>query len=118
LISIAVAWPSFKVREAANAVKVGQPVPPIALPLLSQALVPIRADPVTVEPSGKPKESPATDRLQQAKLLLYLGQAGGTVVFYDPAMQRAVYVPGSAVILHVANCRAEPPPDACQQASR
>jgi hypothetical protein len=112
LVVIAFGWPSLKAKQAANAVEAGQPVGPIVvlspfeLPLLA-----IRADPVTVEPSGKPNESPATDRLQHAKLL-YLGQTGGTVVLYNAATQRAVYVPASEVILQVANCRAKPPPNA------
>lgn len=71
----------------------------------------VRADSATVEPVGKPGDSPAAERLR-GRRLLYLGQAGGTVVLYDAAAQRAVYVPTSTVILHVANCRDKPPPDA------
>jgi hypothetical protein len=112
LIIIALGCPSLRAEQAANAVKAGKPLRPIAMPGRNQyPLLTIHADPVTVEPSGKPDESPATDRLKCASLL-YLGQAGGTVVLYNPAIQQAVYVPASAVILHVTKYRAEPPPDA------
>jgi hypothetical protein len=101
-------------EEAARDVKAGHavhplrpPVPDMSVPL---TILAIHADPATVEPAVKPGDSPAVERLR-GRRLLYLGQAGGTIVLYDAAAQRAVYVPASAVILQVANCRAKPPPD-------
>jgi hypothetical protein len=73
-------------------------------------IITIRADVTTVEPAGKPADAPAVERLRGRKLL-YLGQSAGTVVLYDADADRAVYVPDSSIILHVANCDAKPPPD-------
>jgi hypothetical protein len=96
--------------KASHAVRpVRPPVPDMSIPL---TILAIHADPATVEPAGKPGDSPAADRLR-GRRLLYLGQAGGTVVLYDAAAQRAVYVPASTVILQVANCRGTPPGPAC-----
>jgi hypothetical protein len=101
-------------EDAARDVRAGHavrplrpPVPDMSIPL---TILAIRADPATVEPAGKPGDSPAAARLR-GRRLLYLGQAGGTIVFYDAAAQRAVHVPASAVLLHVANCQGKPPPD-------
>jgi hypothetical protein len=96
----------FAAEDAARDVRVGRavrpmrpPVPGVSIPLTVLA---IHADPASVEPAGKFGDSPAADRLR-GRRLLYLGQEGGTVVLYDAAAQRAVYVPASAVILQVAN---------------
>jgi hypothetical protein len=105
-------------RIAASEVMAGKAVSPIGawfLPFHGLDVLAIHAAPATVEPAGKPSDSPAAERLR-GRRLLYLGQSGGTVVLYDAATQRAVYVPGSSVILHVANCDAKPPPDpACRK---
>jgi hypothetical protein len=100
-------------EDAARAVQAGDPVGPVRLgvPVLA-----IHADPVTVEPAGKPGDSPAAQRLRGRKLL-YLGQSGGTVLLYDALAQSAIYVPATSIVLHVANCRGEwprPPPPACE----
>jgi hypothetical protein len=40
------------------------------------------------------------------------------VVLYDAEVDRAVYVPGGSIILHVTNCDAKPLPDpTCSEAS-
>jgi len=106
---------------AARDVGQGKPVEPIqyqpfpwwewSYPI---SILAIHADPATVEPAGKPDDSPAAERLQHHHLL-YLGQTNGTVVLYDATAQRADYLPASAIILHVANCDARPPSDpACE----
>jgi hypothetical protein len=99
--------------RAANAVMAGKPISPLVtgerfLPLPKLA---IHADPAMVEPVGKLTDSPSIERLH-GRRLLYLGQSGGTVVLYDATADRAVYVPASSIVLHVANCDATPPPDA------
>jgi hypothetical protein len=114
-------WPMRASVNAGNHAQAGKAVTPIRLttppelvPLPPFVVLAIHADPATVEPAGKPGDSPAADRLQ-GKRLLYLGQSGGTVVLYDADVQRAIYVSGSSIMLQVANCRAKPPPDdACQ----
>src|SRR5215218_10370887 len=88
-------------EDAARDVRAGNPVRPLHPPSFASiplVILAIRADPATVEPAGKPGDSPAADRLR-GRRLLYLGQADGTVVLYDAAAQRAVYVPASAMIL-------------------
>jgi hypothetical protein len=100
-------------QAAASKVEAGKPVNPpdiegpIPIPLVVLA---IHADPATVEPTGKRGDSPAAERLR-GRELLYLGQSDGTMVLYDAAARRAVYVPASSIILHVADCDAKPPPD-------
>jgi hypothetical protein len=102
-------WPLSEAEDAARYVRAGKPVAPITS-VLPITVLAIHASPATVEPAGKPEDSPAAERLQ-GRHLQYLGRADGTVVLYDPAAQRAVYLPSSAVIVHVANCRGKPAPD-------
>ena len=103
-------------EDAARDVKAGKPVHPVRPPVpgmsIPLTILAIHADPATVAPAGKPGDSPAADRLR-GRRLLYLGKAEGTIVLYDAAVQRAVYVSASAVILQVANCRGAPPDPAC-----
>ena len=96
-----------RAEHAARRVQAGRQLPRSGL--LGASV--IRADLATVEPAGKRGESPAAERLQ-GRRLLYLGQSGGTVVLYDAAIQRAIYVPASSIVLQVANCSTKPPPDA------
>jgi hypothetical protein len=119
-------YPLRDARRAARAVQAGKPVSPThhgaesTFPLaltLGLPLLAIHADPATVEPAGKPEDAPAAERLRGQKVL-YLGQANGTVVLYDPAAQQAVYLPASAIILKVTNCDAEPSALACSQLRR
>ena len=89
----------------------GWPVPPIPpFPISRLPVLAVHADPATVEPAGKPGEAPAAERLRGRKLL-YLGQAGGTVVLYDPGDQQAVYVSASSIVLRVSNCNTEHSPN-------
>jgi hypothetical protein len=62
----------------------------------------IRADVAYVEAVSKSGENPAIDKLMHRKLL-YLGQNGGTAVFYDSASDNAIYVPTSEIVLVVDN---------------
>jgi hypothetical protein len=120
LVLVGVIWPPVAAGLSAEDVRAGKPVGPVLYPgpLPPLPVLAIHADPATVEPTGRPGDAPAAERLRGRKLL-YLGQSGGTVVLYDAATQRAVYVPSSSVILHVANCDAKPPPDpSCQQVVR
>jgi hypothetical protein len=111
VLGLSVPW--IAAKAAARHVRAGGPVSPIRVASLS--VLAIHADSAKVEPAGKPGDSPAAERLQSRRLL-YLGQADGTVVLYDAAAQRAVYVPGSSIVLHVAYCRGGNPPDfACRQ---
>jgi len=70
----------------------------------------VHADPATVEPAGKPEDTPGVERLR-SHTILYLGQANGTVVLYDANAQQAIYVPANSIILHVSNCYVVPYPD-------
>jgi hypothetical protein len=112
----------LKAGDAAQDVWAGKPVGPIRFtlspwsqkPLLPIPILAIHADPATLEPAGKPGDSPAVQRLRGRKLL-YLGQSGGTVLLYDSTVQRAIYMPANSIVLQVVNCRAKPPPDAACQ---
>jgi hypothetical protein len=112
----------FQAESAASDVKAGKAVGPVRIPdylfvppfLWDVPVLAVHADPATVEATGKPGDSPAAERLR-GRRLLYLGQSGGTVVLYDAAVQRALYVPASSIILQVTNCQAKPPPDAACQ---
>jgi hypothetical protein len=101
---------------AVRHVEAGAPVRPVEaqLPLMRMTLVflAIHADPAYVEPAGKAGDFPGFERLRQ-KNLLYLGQSNGTVVLYDPALQEAIYVPASSIVLHVINCREDPEDPPC-----
>jgi hypothetical protein len=108
VLVIGLGGPLLGAEDAARKVQAGAPLTGWALRGL------IRADPTTVEPAGKRGDSPAAEGLQ-GKKLLYLGQSSGTVVLYDTTAQRAIYVPASSIVLHVANCSATPPPDAACQ---
>ena len=121
IMAVLLWWPMRASENAAKRVQAGNPVTPIRLttppelvPLPPFPVLAIHADPATVEPAGKPGESPAADRLR-GKKLLYLGQSSGTVVLYDADVQRAIYVSASSIVLQVTNCRAKPPPGAACQ---
>jgi hypothetical protein len=111
----------FLASDAARDVRAGKPVAPIQfsqvpwspyrLPL-TLPVVAIHADPATVEPAGDTTDSSSVERLQGHRLL-YLGQSGGTTVLYDATSDRAVYVPTSSIVLHVADCDAMPSREPC-----
>ena len=107
--------------NAARDVRAGKPVAPIRFmqvpwspyrPPLTIPVVAIHADPATVEPAGDTTDSSSVERLQGHRLL-YLGQSGGTTVLYDATSDRAVYVPTSSIVLHVADCDAMPSREPC-----
>jgi amino acid transporter len=115
--------PLLSAGDAARDVREGKPVGPIHLitspvppfPISRLPVLAIHAGPAMVEPAGKLGEAPAVERLRGRKVL-YLGQAGGTVVLYDPEDQEAVYVSASSILLHVSNCNTKRSPDpACSQ---
>jgi hypothetical protein len=96
--------------EAATMLKSGRPVVPSGQWI---TLLPVRAEPVLVEPINE-----AVARAISAQLdcniakdhacgeeLFYLGQVDGIAVLYNAAQQRKMYLPLSSVILHVSNCR-------------
>jgi hypothetical protein len=108
LLAATLVFPLVDAGNAAHKAQVGIPVGPVRQrgylgPISELPIVAIRADLATVEPAGKPGDAPAADRLRGSHLL-YLGQSGGTVVLYDPAVQQAVYVPAASIILRVLNC--------------
>jgi hypothetical protein len=111
----------FLASNAARDVQAGKPVAPIQFaqgpwspsrPPLIFPVVAIHADPATVEPAGDTTDSSSIERLQSHRLL-YLGQSGGTTVLYDATSDRAVYVPTSSIVLHVADCDAMPSREPC-----
>jgi hypothetical protein len=117
-----VIWVPLAARGAADDVKAGKPVIPIWVgsPFGRIPILIIRASPAVVEPAGKAGEFPAVERLRGRKLL-YLGQANGTVVLYDPNndAEQVIYLPASSTVLRVSNCDANRSPDpVCKQLDR
>jgi hypothetical protein len=111
LLAATLVFPLVDAANAAHKAQVGFAVGPVRQrwglgPISELPIVAIRADLATVEPSGKPGDAPAAERLRGSHLL-YLGQSGGTVALYDPAVQQAVYVPAASIILRVLNCDGE-----------
>ena len=108
LLALTLVFPLVDAGNAARKAQVGFAVGPVRLrgylgPISELPIVAIRADLATVEPSGKPGDAPAADRLRGSHLL-YVGQSDGRVALYDPAVQQAVYVPAASIILRVLNC--------------
>jgi hypothetical protein len=93
---------SGNVDKASAQVREGHPTKPALLPIRLFAL---RADPVQVSSATKPGETPEITNLAQKNDLLYLGQAGGTVVLYDHTQHQAIYLPASMVVLKIINCQ-------------
>jgi hypothetical protein len=63
-------------------------------------LVRLRADEVRVASAGGVGQFPAVDRLRGRKLI-YLGEANGRAVLYDPGSRVTFYVPASTLVLEV-----------------
>ena len=87
--------------KAADTVRSGEPVRPLqlyGLPLLA-----IQADSATLQPTNKARTLPGIWDLHD-RPVLYLGQADGTGVLYDPGRDRVIYTPMSSVVMHVRNC--------------
>ena len=62
------------------------------------------AQPAVVRPTGKPTESRSLTQLS-GRTLFYLGKADGIAVLYDVENQSAIYLPLSAAVIEVSNCR-------------
>jgi hypothetical protein len=103
LIVIAVAISFFYLPltavNSAYAVQQGRAVrtPRLILPPIS--ILSIRADRAVIR-EEEPGRDPSLRRLAQ-KQLIYLGQANGTLVLYDPESQRPVYVSGGVGTIEI-----------------
>jgi hypothetical protein len=101
----------------AEAVMVGQPISAPRLPVLAIGVLPIHADPATVQPVGEKDAVSVLAELgarpQSSSPLLYLGQSGGIAVLYDSELKKATYVPLSLVVLKVHNCASDPGSTMC-----
>ena len=99
----------YSAGDAAIAVKSSQPIGAGGW----FTLLPIRAEPVLVEPINETVSKTISSQLDCnsarqapcAEKLFYLGQTGGTIVLYNASRQRKLYLPQSSVVLHVSNCR-------------
>jgi hypothetical protein len=54
----------------------------------------------SIEPAGDRAKAQVVSALSRRKLL-YLGRSAGMIVLFDPAVDRAVYVPSSTAIVRV-----------------
>jgi len=118
LLAYPITEPTREASVAAKAVLAGQPVAPVRLGPI--ALMDLRAEAATVIPKGKPGDSPAVRDLAKRRNLLYLGQADGTVVLFDPTAHQALRLPTDAALLRLSRpapaqarsllCAMTPPP--------
>jgi hypothetical protein len=96
-------------------VRAGNAATPPRLPIAGVTLLPIRADPSTVEAIGETGKTPAVTELATRPVdwppLFYLGQAGGIAVFYDSRLKESIRVAASAILLRVRNCEDKALPD-------
>ena len=83
----------------AESVKAGRPVGPISL--LGLNLLAIHADAAIISPAGEASKSSASLNSLSGRTMMYLGQANGTIVLYDPRNQKTLALPSSLVILQI-----------------
>jgi hypothetical protein len=69
----------------------------------------VRVQPVVVQATAKRGEVASGVDAIVGHPLYYLGQSGGTAVFFDVATQKAVYVPNSLIIIEGRKPSKEPP---------
>ena len=87
--------------KRARWVQSGEPVLPLNIgPFV---VFPVQAHPVKVKATSNSQDAPNLTGLE-TRSLLYLGQSDGTVVLYDYALQQAVHIPASSVMLEISNC--------------
>jgi hypothetical protein len=89
----------------AASVRSGKPIRDSYVGWMQPALFSIRADPVTVSSNGTADEAPIVEKLSKRTDLLYLGQANGTLVLYDPRQEIAFYLPANTAVLTVNHGR-------------
>jgi hypothetical protein len=109
--------PTREASVAATAVLAGKPVAPVRLGKLV-TLIDLRAEAVTLM-AARPGDS-AVRHLTKRTDLLYLGQADGTVVLFDPAARQALHLPADTVLMRLSRpaprqgrspfCTFTPPP--------
>jgi hypothetical protein len=92
----------------------GKAVLPPRLPLANFAILPIHADPVSVQPKdSEPTQVMGVESSKDSEpkaRLLYLGQANGELVLYDSVAQHVLFIPSSDVIARITNCHIRQPP--------
>jgi hypothetical protein len=118
LLAYPITEPTREASVAAKAVLAGKPVAPVRLGPIT--LMDLRAEAATVIPKGKPEDFPAVHDLGKRTNLLYLGQADGTVVLFDPTARQALRLPTDAALLRLSRpapvqarsllCPLTPPP--------
>jgi hypothetical protein len=91
----------------------GKAVLPPRLPLANFAILPIHADPASVQPKDSETAQvigvESSDDSESRARLLYLGQANGELVLYDSVAQHVVFFPSSDVIVKITNCHIQQP---------
>jgi hypothetical protein len=95
LLTLSIPW--FAVPKASQA-RSGREVSPIRI--LELTVLAVGANKATIQATGKPGETTTIDALR-TRSLLYLGQAGGTLVFFDGVSKEAVLVPSSSAVVTV-----------------
>jgi hypothetical protein len=93
----------------ADRVKDGRRIEPFRIgpPVLDIELLALRAEPAIVQPvdNGLPTIPPSSGSAENDETpMLYIGQAKGVAVLYNPDEQQVVYVPTSAALVTTLNC--------------
>ena len=94
-LTLSIPW--FALPRASEA-RSGNEVSPIRI--LGLNILAVSAHKATIQATGKPGETDTIDALR-LRPLLYLGQAGGTLVFFDGESKEAVFVPASSAVVRV-----------------
>jgi hypothetical protein len=97
ILLLTLSIPLFAIPRASQA-RSGREVSPIQV--LGLTVLSVAANKATIQATGKPGETTAIDALR-SRTLLYLGQAGGTLVFFDGVSKEAVLVPSSTAVVTV-----------------
>jgi hypothetical protein len=91
--------PILHTFQFADQVKAGH-AGSVSAGLLGLPLVRLRADEVRVASAGKAGEFPAVDRLS-GRRLIYLGEANGKAMLYDPIRRVTFSVPAASLVLEL-----------------
>jgi len=117
VLAYAYTEPTREASMAGRSVLAGKPVAQVRLGNLI-TVIDLRAEEVTLIAAGS--SSSAVTRLAKRTDLLYLGQADGTVVLFDPRARQALHLPADAVLIRLSRpsprqgrsplCTVSPPP--------
>jgi hypothetical protein len=87
-----------RIRSNVSAVRDGRAVAEIKGPVSRLSLLNVYVRAATIEPVAAANVSPAVRKLA-GRQLLYIGQSDGTLVLFDPTVDRTIQLPRNSVVL-------------------